>query len=289
MILIDYNAISIAAAIAARKFTDESEEALKHCILNSIRMHNVNFRKKYGQVVICCDSRSWRKDVYPEYKASRKQSRDDDAEFWDRLFKVIDDLRQDLENFFPYKVIKVDDAEADDIIGALAYQTEEFGHFEDVMIVSGDKDFVQLQVLPNVSQYSPIQKKYLKEDNPRLYLLEHILKGDGGDGVPNVLSPDNTFVDGLRQTPVRKKFIDEVVSYSKPEEAQVFTEETRRNFHRNKKMVDLRETPVNIRERVLNKYHEQQDKNDNSKVLPYLINKRHKMLIDSVEDFFYYG
>lgn len=288
MILIDYNAISIAAAIAARKFIDENEDSLRHCILNSIRAHNVSFRKKYGQVVICCDSHSWRRQVFPEYKAARRKEKSEaDQQYWNMLFKVIDDTREDLEKYFPFKVIKVDGAEADDIIGTLCFQTEEFGHFEDVMIVSGDKDFLQLQTLPNVRQYSPIKKKELKESNPRTFLLEHVIKGDVSDGVPNILSPDNTFTDGLRQTPARRKLIDQLLEESNPLEGDTLSEEAKRNYYRNKRMIDLRHTPEDIQSEIIKQF-EEQDKQSNSGVLSYLINKRHNMLIDCVEEFFYY-
>jgi 5'-3' exonuclease len=286
VILIDFNAICIAAAATQRDIN--GKDMIRHIILNGLRMHNVANRKKYGEMVICCDSKSWRKDYFPYYKANRKKSRDksaDEKQYWETVFETINEVIDDLRNFFPYKVIKVDGAEADDIIGTLARQTQEFGHFEDVLIISGDKDFAQLQKYDNVKQYSPIQKKFIVEKNPRKFLAEHILKGDKGDGVPNVKSADNVLAEGGRQTPVSKKFIDSIIDADWPEDSTAWNTEIERNFQRNKKLIDLDETPEAIVNQILEQYNTQNKQENRSKVLPYLINKKHNMLIECVDEF----
>ena len=284
--MIDFNAICIAAAATQRDIN--GKDMIRHIILNGLRMHNVANRKKYGEMVICCDSKSWRKDYFPYYKANRKKSRDksaDEKQYWETVFETINEVIDDLRNFFPYKVIKVDGAEADDIIGTLARQTQEFGHFEDVLIISGDKDFAQLQKYDNVKQYSPIQKKFIVEKNPRKFLAEHILKGDKGDGVPNVKSADNVLAEGGRQTPVSKKFIDSIIDADWPEDSTAWNTEIERNFQRNKKLIDLDETPEAIVNQILEQYNTQNKQENRSKVLPYLINKKHNMLIECVDEF----
>lgn len=59
--------------------------------------------------------------------------------------------------------------EADDIINSLVEYTQEFGNYEKVMIISGDKDFAQLQKYSNVDQYSPITKSLLKSMTHMLF------------------------------------------------------------------------------------------------------------------------
>ena len=286
MLLLDFNAICIAGIMTQRNIPEFDENYIKHIILNSIRMHAAKHKEKYGYPVICCDARSWRKDYFKEYKWKRRSDNTpEEKEEWDLIFKTIDQVKQDLMENFPYKVIHVNGAEADDIIGVLTELSNEFGHYEDVMIISGDKDFVQLQKYKNVKQYSPIKKKFIVEKNPRKYLVEHILKGDSGDGIPNVLSADDTFVvEGKRQRPVTKKFIDAILDADLPEESTVWNEEVARNYARNKKLIDLTETPEDIRSEIINKF-ETQKVAHKSKVMNYLITNRMKMLVESVSDF----
>lgn len=276
MIIIDYNGIALSNVIAQKLGTDE--DLIRHMILNSIRMYNTRFKEKYGKVVIACDSRSWRKEVFPQYKYKRKESRESSDMDWDEIFRIINQIREDLRDNFPYKVIHIDRCEADDIIGTLVFNTQEFGNNDPVMIVSADKDFIQLHRFSNVRQYSPMTKKYVEDENPERYLVEHILRGDSGDGVPNVLSPDNTFVDGLRQPPMTKKRIETYYDTFSMED------ETYRNYCRNKKMIDLRNTPEELQKEILSQYTNIQVAHS-SKVLNYLIKNRCKMLIECVGEF----
>jgi 5'-3' exonuclease len=281
MIIIDYNGVALSSIFANK--ADSDEDFIRHCILNSIRMYNKMFRADYGQVVIAREGGSWRKDIFPEYKAKRKSSRDKDDRDWDLIFSTINTLAEDLSTHFPYKVIQVQGAEADDIIGALSYNTQEFGNYEPVMIVSADKDFLQLQKLENVAQYSPMTKKLLKENNPRRYLQEHLIKGDSGDGIPNVLSPDNTFVEGIRQTPIRKNKLEDMICLG---EEDMKSCSWYRNYQRNKKLIDLSETPDAIKQEIINNYNGVNPESNKMKTLNYLIKNRCNMLIECVEEFF---
>lgn len=278
MILIDYNAIAISNVVAMKMEVEEG--MIRHMILNSIRMHRVKNKAKYGEVVICCDGgNNWRKNVFPQYKFKRKDARKESNMDWTELFRITNMVQQEIKENFPYKVVEVDECEADDIIAVLVDQTQEFGQHEPVMIISGDKDFAQLQKYDNVVQYSPVQKKFIKTDTPRKQLLELILKGDTSDGVPNVLSGDNVFVDGTRQTPLRQNKIDQLINDPKS-----MGEEIYRNYLRNKKLIDLSETPESVRKEIIYNYNNQQ-KGDRSKVLPYLVEKRCRLLLESVEEF----
>jgi len=282
MIVIDYNGIAIAGVVVQK--LEINEDLIRHMILNSIRMYNKKFRDEYGQVVIACDARTWRRDYFPNYKFKRRENRDESSADWDEIFRIINQVRDEIRQNFPYKVIHIDGCEADDIIGALAYETQEFGKNEPMMIVSSDKDFVQLHKFSNVKQFSPMQKKAVVEKNPRQYLFEHILKGDSGDGVPNTLSPDNTFVDGIRQSPVTKKKIDEWLKNA--EDLESFMDEnTYRNYVRNKNLIDLSCTPSHLKEAIINTF-EEDPVGIKRNVLNYLIKKRCKMLIECVEEFY---
>jgi len=282
MILIDFNGIAIGNVVVQRLSADEN--LIRHMILNSIRMYRQKFHREYGEVVIVADGAgNWRKDAYPQYKASRKKSRDESSIDWDEMFRIINMIRDEIRDNFPYKVMHQYGCEADDVIAQIAMETQEFGKHEPVMIVSADKDFIQLQKYDNIKQFSPMTKKYVKHDNPRLYMMEHIFRGDGGDGVPNVLSDDNVFVEGRRQSPVTKKKIE---AWLEAEDLQsAMGDDIYRNFLRNKKLIDLTETPQNIKSEIINTYESQDPSKNKSKVFNYLIQKRCKLLLESVQEF----
>ena len=281
MIIIDYNAIAIANIITQK--LDVQEDMIRHMILNSIRMYNKKFRKEYGEMVIATDSSNWRRDAFPQYKFKRRDGREESTLDWNEIFRIINLVFEEIGDNLPYKTIKIDGCEADDIIGALVEMTQEFGKHDDVMIVSADKDFIQLQKYNNVRQFSPMTKKFIQDSNPRRYLFDQILKGDSSDGVPNIFSPDNTFVDGIRQSPMTKKKMD--MYFENAENLQgVMETEHYRNYCRNKKMIDLSETPQELKDAVINRY-DSQKVTHKSKILNYLIKKRCKLLIESVEEF----
>ena len=279
MILIDYNAIAIGNIVTQK--LDIDENLIRHMILNSIRMHRVRNKDKFGEVVICTDGqKNWRYDAYPQYKHKRKDARKESKIDWKEVFRLTNMVLEEIEEHFPYKVLKHDRCEADDIIAAICEDTQEFGRGQDVVIISSDKDFAQLQKWSNIYQWSPMKKGWIKEKTPRKQLFELILRGDQSDGVPNVLSPDHCFVEGIRQTPLRQKILDELISDPKSHGDEIY-----RNYLRNKKLIDLSETPDPVKEEIIYNY-EQQDKWANkSKVFPYLVDKRCRLLLESVEEF----
>lgn len=284
MILIDFNGIAISNIVTQKLAIEEN--LLRHMILNTIRMYRSKFHEQYGEVVICCDAgNNWRKEVFPQYKYKRKVSRDSDADYWNEIFEILNKIRAELQEYFPYKFMMVDRCEADDVIAQIAFNTQEFGNYEEVLIISADKDFAQLQVMNNVHQYSPMKKNFIKEENPRLMLLQHVLKGDSSDGVPNVLSGDDCFVEGRRQSPVNKKFIQAVMDADWPEDSTVWNEEINRNYQRNKKMIDLSELPEDLKQEIINKFENQDPSANKSKVLGYLMENNCKRLIEDLKDF----
>lgn len=283
MILLDFSGIAIAPIVMGQAKYDD-ENLIRHMILNSVRMYRQKF-KDYGEMVIVADGGgNWRKDVYPEYKGKRKSNRDESKIDWDRAFKNINMVLEEIKENMPWKVIHQWGCEADDAIAEITKWTQEFGNWEKVMIVSADHDFKQLQKFDNVEQFSPVTKKMVVEDNPRLYQLEHILKGCSGDGVPNVLSDDDTFlVDGKRQNVLSKKKREALL-----EDPRALGEAVYRNYIRNKKMIVLTEEsecPDSVKQEIINKF-EQQEVPARSKVLPYLISKQARLLVEVVEEFF---
>ena len=282
MILIDYNAVAIGNLVVQR--LDVEENLLRHMILNSIRMYRQKFQNEYGEVVIVADGQAnWRRDVFPQYKYKRRKSRDESKIDWNEAFRIINMVRDEIRDHFPYKVMHMPKCEADDVIAKLALETQEFGKHEPVMIISADHDFIQLHKYDNIKQYSPMLKKFVKDKNPRLYSMTHIFKGDGGDGVPNVLSDDNVFVDERRQTPVTKKKLD--VWLEAEDLQKVMGDTIYRNYLRNKKMIDLTETPDAIKEEIINSFESQDPKKNKGKVFPYLVQKRCKRLVECVQEF----
>ena len=249
MILLDYSQTVIGSFMAmGRGKPVVEEDLLRHTILNSIRMFRNQFSKDFGEMVICCDGKdNWRKKVFPEYKANRRKNREEDATDWKTLFELLHEMRDDISKYFPYKVMHVDEAEADDIIAVIVRELSE----EPTLIVSSDKDFIQLQKFDNVKQWSPLQKKFVVGD-PVESLYDKTIRGDTGDGVPNILSSDDTFIiEGKRQTPITKKKLD-LWRGKFPEE--FCNESMLRNYHRNKTLVDLDETPKSICINIINQY-----------------------------------
>tara|TARA_Y100000593_G_scaffold1406_1_gene2848 strand:+ start:152 stop:994 length:843 start_codon:yes stop_codon:yes gene_type:complete len=280
MILVDMNQISLASMMMhlnMNKTTKPDEGMVRHMILNSLRMYRSRFKHDYGELILCYDSKHyWRRDYFPQYKCNRKKSREDSSHDWDAIFECLNAIKQELKDYFPYKHLEVHGAEADDIIAALCLELE-FDNGE-TLILSGDKDFIQLHKYGNVTQYSPITKKFVNGEDPVQYLKEHILKGDSSDGIPNVLSPDHTFTDGLRQRPLGKKKIDKFLVEGFP------TTEVERNFQRNEKLIDLTKSPEDIYIECLKAYQDAPE-GDRSKLLNYFIEKRLKDLTDSIGEF----
>jgi len=280
MILVDMNQISVASVMMhlhMTKQTKPDEDMVRHMILNSLRMYRMRFCDEYGELVLCYDSKHyWRRDYYPEYKHSRKKGREKSTNDWDAIFEVLNAVKAELKEFFPYKHLEVYGAEADDIIAALCGELE-FDNGK-TLILSGDKDFIQLQKFRNVTQYSPITKKFVNGVDPEIYLSEHVLKGDSSDGVPNVLSPDNTFVDGIRQKPLSKKKIQTMVAGDFP------NDEVKRNYQRNKTLIDLKESPPELFFEILKNYQDAPD-GDRSKLLNYFTQKRLRNLVESIGEF----
>lgn len=283
MILIDLNQVLISnlmQQIGSNPKIQLDENLIRHMVLNSLRSYSKQFRSKYGEIVVACDSKKyWRRDVFPFYKAHRKKDREKSDLDWHSIFECLNKIREELKENFPYRVLEIEGAEADDIIAVLAAR---YSPSQDILILSSDKDFVQLQKYPSVVQYSPILKRFLKTEDPAQFIKEHIIRGDKGDGIPNFLSPDNTFVIGERQKVINSKKLEQWIK-ADPTDFCV-TDNMMRNYKRNQMLVDLDFVPETIKAQIVEAY-------DNTKpctrqkMFNYFIEKRLKNLMEVIDEF----
>lgn len=278
MIPIDFSGVSIAGIMAQqRDFADLDTDTIRHFILNSLRAYRHRYHQAHGELVICCDSRrSWRKDYYPYYKIKRKAARAESPIDWAQLFKIMDQIKQELHETFPYNFLEVDGAEADDVMAFICAKLP-----GPHMVISNDKDMVQLQRYSGVSIYSPLKKSVMpKINNIEVHIKEHILAGDHTDGIPNVLSDDDVFVNtDKRQSPLRKKRIPELM-------LGVMDENTMRNYKRNETLIDLTKIPSDIEDKIKAAFlEEDQRKKTRSGIMPYFIKHRLRTLFDNIDQF----
>jgi hypothetical protein len=284
-ILIDFNQVILASlfvGIGNHHNIDLDENLLRHMFLNSIRSNRKKFHKEFGEIVICADGKnSWRRETLPYYKANRRKSREESELDWNELFRMINTIRSELKDHFPYKVIHIDHCEADDIIGAVVHEhgTELNIGAEQFLILSGDKDYIQLHKYANVKQYDPVRKKWVQNSDPDKYLMEHIIKGDSGDGVPNILSPDNCLAIGERQ---KMMTANRLANFLKGPDHM--DENTVRNYHRNKIMIDLTEIPDAYKKKILEDYSVDKEVG-RSQLFDYFMKNKLKNLITDIQDF----
>ena len=297
MIILDYSQVALSnifqfqSDLKKNGSSPEAVNIIRHAILTGIKMYKKKYSDQYGELVLACDGKNyWRKDIFPYYKAGRKKTRDASDLDWKLIFDTISQIREDIAAHFPYKVIHIDRAEADDVIATLCKWTQsnglvDHGIFEDkqpVMIVSSDGDFKQLHKYDNVKQYSPIQKKQVACDDPVAYLAEHIAKA-GDDGIPNCLSKDDVLVtEGVRQTKMTSKRLAEFVEKGRD---ACLTEEEKRNWDRNRSLIDLTLIPEDIETSIVDAYINNRPKGDKMSIYGYLVKHRCRLLLDDIEEF----
>ena len=292
MILIDFTQIAIGGLMTQMHYgSDELDEKLvRHVVLNTLRYYRSRFNEKYGELVICCDSKHfWRRDFFPNYKANRKKDREASGHDWNEIFAHLNQIRDELRENFPYKVMDIYGAEADDIIAMLVKKRPDWDKNNN-LIVSSDKDFIQLHG-PQVDQYSPVSKKFVEDKNPVSYLREHILKGDRSDGVPNIFSPDDTFTESRRQKPMRKTILATLTEAMNNSEAVDLYNLAKcpkdtwiRNWQRNETLINLDKIPKDIQDEILREFENTKVK-DRSGLFDYFFKNRLNSLIENIGDF----
>ncbi len=279
MILIDNSQIILANIFQSMKDNPKiNDDFVRHMVLSSYRMIRRKFYKEYGELVICNDSSDcWRKKHFPLYKQNRKDKQKSADIDWPQIYSSMTTIRNEIIESFPYKNIKLDGAEADDIIAILS---RKYYNQEKILILSNDKDFQQLQIFPNIKQYSTFKKQFLVCENPKLFLYEHIIKGDSSDGIPNIVSDDSSIIDkSKRQNKVTKKVIEDVLSVIN----NIETSKYAKNWNRNKTLIDFSSIPQEIEDQILELYNLQ--KTNKGTILDYMIKHKLVNLLDSVQDF----
>jgi len=297
MILIDYSQVALSAILTFQRELKgtpaEIKNLIRHVTLSTIKSYKKKYGKEYGQIVICCDGRKyWRRDYFEHYKGMRKAAREKSDLDWNLIFDTLSEMRDDLAKHFPYKVMHIERAEADDIIAVLTKYAQENelvqeGLVEEpqkVLILSSDKDFKQLHVYPTVKQWSPMQKKYVSATKKEIqeYIIEHIVKGDAGDGVPNILSKDDVFMKGERQKPMSAKrlaeFIEKGIDACR-------SDEEKRNWHRNAVLVNFDNIPPDVEETIVTSYISSKPTGDKMSIMNYLMKHQCRLLLNELEDF----
>lgn len=279
-ILVDLNQVMISSVLAQVNPRQTLEEDLiRHVALNSVRANAKKFKNEYGELILCCDSRNyWRKSVFPHYKAHRKAAREKSPLDWNLIFKVLNKLKQDLKENFPYKVVEIDGAEADDVIGTLAPR---LSAHEKVLILSSDKDFVQLQKFSNVKQYNPMLGVYVTSKNPQKDLKEKVIRGDKGDGIPSIMNDDGIFVEGGRQKPISTK---KLMEWLEQDPRICFNEEIYRNYQRNDILINFDNIPEKIRNDIVNEYEETKPASK-QKLYKYMVEHKLINLLEVIDEF----
>ena len=297
MILIDYSQVALASILtfqADLKSGDQDKviNLIRHVALSSIKSFKKKYGKEYGEIVICCDGRKyWRRDFFQYYKAGRKKARDKSDLPWTLIFDTLNQMRQDVAEHFPYRVMHIDEAEADDIIAVMSKWTQENALVEEglvtepqkVLILSSDHDFMQLQKYDNVNQWSPNTKKFIKVNKKEVHekMITHIVKA-GDDGIPNILSKDDVFMTGERQKPVSAKRLQEFIENGF---IACKNDEERRNWHRNTTLVDFNYIPENISKMIVENYLNNPPKGDKMTAMKYLMEHRCRLLLEEIEEF----
>ena len=276
-ILIDYNQVFLSAIFSQGK-NNINEDLVRHTVLSCTLSYKRHFGKEFGDLIFCADGigNCWRKEVYPYYKANRKKNRESSGIDWHPIFESLNKIREEIKEYLPYKLISIETAEADDVISVVARKLD-----EPVLILSGDQDFIQLHKYPNIKQYAPIQKKYVRHDDPELFLRVKILSGDSGDGVPNILSDDDAIINpDKRQKPLRETRIKELLSIS----VEDFEEPLKKNYYRNEKLINLIDfIPNHLEEKILYELNTQTP--SRNKMMSYFMKNKLRLLLEDLTDF----
>lgn len=285
MILVDYNQVILASlfmSIGNHTNIDVDENLIRHMFLNSLRANRKKFKDEFGEIVICADGKnSWRRQGFPYYKAGRRKSREESELDWTELFRIINLVREEMVEFFPYKVLHFENCEADDIIGTICHAkgVQMNNGSENILVLSGDKDYIQLHKYANVKQYNPVQKKWVQNNDPDKYIEEHIIRGDSSDGVPNILSADNSIVVGERQKAMTAKRLEDLMKGP-----EFMDETTKSRYYRNKTLIDLTEVPEKYKVQIMEEYEKDKEVGRTS-LFDYFVKRKLKNLLTDIQDF----
>ena len=293
MILVDYSG-SIFAAISVelnRNMGMKTDiDFLRHLVLKQLKSYHRKFHEDYGEMVVCLDCRTgnWRKELFPAYKHQRKQKRIDSGIDWDKIFKDVNTITEEFKKELPYKFVYVDNLEADDIIAILTKLAPEISEQDmlggmkyPVLIVSNDKDYKQLHKYPYVKQYFPKKQSIGREENPEFALQELIIHGDKSDGIPNIRSDKNIFMEeGRRQTSISTEFMRRFLK----EGTEYLSTFEKERYEFNKMLISFDEIPSKYEQEVISEYQKEK-KFNRFNLMQYFARHRLNELIKCLEDF----
>ena len=282
MILVDYSNVTVSTIMAQLGFLDNEfdENLIRHMIFNTLISYHNKFKSDYGNMVLLRDSKNyWRKDFYPYYKIKRKDMRENSQVNWDKLYQIMNKITQEISDNLPIKIMEVDKAEADDCIAVIVKSYQNEAH----MIVSNDKDFQQLQKYKKVKQYAPLRNAFYTTDNPEKFLKEHIIRGDSGDGIPNILSDDDVFVSpDKRQKPIRKAKLNSEWMKQRFED---FVDD-KDKIERNKVLIDFDYIPNELHDKIIEEYKIKRPTRKLTDVIKYILSKDMKLMVDKIQDLY---
>lgn len=305
MILVDLSQILISSIHLNFKgnFKDVVEggnkNLLKHVFLSSLLSYKKKFGEKYGEMILAADSKFyWRRDFFPAYKGHRARARDESDLDWGFIFECINEFKDDLKKNFKFKLIEVYGAEADDVIASLckwsqSNGTTTVGLFDDepqpILIISSDGDFINLQKYSNVKQFSPITGKFVTaKTNPHKHLIEKIVRGDGGDNIPNTFTDDKWAVERISDSPtIRQKSVTEKrlnEFFEKGIEACA-SESEKAYFQRNTVLIDFEYIPKSIYDKIIEEYEKYKILGSTNSIMNYFIANRMKQLVAEIGNF----
>lgn len=272
MILYDLQGTMIASVLT----NGIDEILLRHTVVEKIRYYNLKFKSEYGKMIICMDHpRSWRKKIFPEYKANRKKDREESIVDWESAFVIFQKIKDELVEYIPYPAIQIEGAEADDIIATVCkYATDK------TVIISRDQDFFQLHN-DKVKQYDPVLNDFISsKENLSDMLFDHIVKGDTSDGIPNIFMKEDFFVN--KEAGQRQKSITKGILQSLKDDG--ITEELKERFNKNKLLIDLSQIPKDIEDKITEEVISQYKKN-RSKLTTYFMKYKMPNFMEYISDF----
>lgn len=274
--------------------TKQMEQIARHRTLTSILLYKKKYGQKFGNMVLACDGNDyWRTKYFPHYKGKRKVDKKESTVDWASIHSISNLLKSEIAETFPFKLILVPEAEADDVVPTLMEYLETQELQDDgleerpqlVMNISADHDYRQLYAkYPNYSQFSPIQKIVVPHAN-KFFLLEKCLRGDAGDGIPSVRSADDHFMDpnSGRQKPVSAKMLEAFLANP---DGSTLTEEEKKNLERNKTLIDFAYIPVDVKNKIIRAYRSAKPTGTQNDVFNYFIKHRCRALAGDIAGFF---
>ena len=215
-------------------------------------------QSNFVDTIIAKDSKlvkSFRYSLYPEYKLTRKLNRAKRGQY--KIGPVFDEL---YANVFPsifgdHAVqLVVDGAEGDDVIASIARSQRIAEDYEKIILISSDRDFVQLQIDRPVSQYDAKGEMVLPklkhgsevvDLTPQQALMIKIISGDSSDNI----KPIKPKIGEIRAYKYITEKADEFKKMlrEEPEVAQ--------HLILNSKLIDFKNIPVELSQKVVDEYY----------------------------------